>query len=141
MASVRSPIRFRGIALMELALILPLVLLLTFGVIEYGWAFTKSAELTNAARHGARVGIRPDATSGQVTADIAAFLGTAGLGDSGYSVTLSPPDVSALDPGETFTVNVSVPYAGISLTGFPLLPVPASLRASVAMAKEGPPPE
>jgi Flp pilus assembly protein TadG len=130
--------RQRGIALIELAIVLPLLMLITFGVMEYGWMFTTTAEVTNAARHGARLGVRPDADSAQVTADIDTFMDAAGLGDSGYEVTLTPAEVADLLPGETFTVLITVPYENVELTGFPL-PTPESLKAQVTMAKEGPP--
>jgi Flp pilus assembly protein TadG len=135
----RSRPRPAGIALIELAILLPLLLIITFGVIEFGWMFTKTAEITNAARHGARVGVRPGATSASVQADITTFMNAAGLGTSGYSVALSPADVAGLAPGQTFTVTVTVPYANVNLTGFPLIPTPANLQAKVTMAKEGPP--
>ncbi len=41
--------------------------------------------------------------------------------------------------GDPVTVEVSVPYDGqVELIGFFLIPVPASLEATVSMAKEGP---
>ena len=135
----RSRPRQRGIVLIELALVLPLLLLITFGVIEFGWIFTNTAELTNAARHGARLGVRPAATSAQVLADIDTFMTAAGLGGSGYEATLTPGEVAGLEPGQTFTVLVTVPYSNVELTGFPLIPTPTTLRAQVTMAKEGPP--
>jgi len=129
----------RGVALTELALVLPLLLLLTFGVLEYGWLFTKAAELGNAARHGARVGVRPGANSAQVKADIASFMQLAGLNSAQYQVLLTPSEVAGLAPGQTFTVRITVPYSQVELIGFPLVPTPANLRAQVVMAKEGPP--
>ncbi|QEM68883.1 pilus assembly protein [Geobacter sp. FeAm09] len=44
----------RGQALVELALLLPILLLLIFGVIEFGRAFYMKNTLTNAVRHAAR---------------------------------------------------------------------------------------
>lgn len=54
-----------GAALVEMALILPLFVLLLFGMIEAGWAFAQA----NDIRHGAREGARLAAT------DFAAFDG------------------------------------------------------------------
>ena len=129
----------KGLALIETAIVLPVLLLLSFGVLEYGWMFTKSGQITNAARHGARVGARADATSADVRASVASMMSRAGLGDSGYTVTISPPDVDALEPGAALAVRVQVaPYSTIGLTGFPLVPVPNSLGTEAVMAKEGP---
>ncbi|KAA0890553.1 pilus assembly protein [Oryzomonas rubra] len=44
----------KGQALVELALILPILLLLILGVIEFGRAFYMKNTLTNAVRHAAR---------------------------------------------------------------------------------------
>jgi hypothetical protein len=43
------------VALVESALVLPLVLLFTFGIIEYGLYFSTTATTTSATREGARI--------------------------------------------------------------------------------------
>lgn len=45
----------RGAALVEAAIVLPLVLLIIFGAIEYGVAFKDSGTISAAARAGARI--------------------------------------------------------------------------------------
>lgn len=47
----------RGASLVEFTLILPLLLLLVFGIIEFGLLMYNKAMLTNASREGARAGI------------------------------------------------------------------------------------
>jgi len=46
----------RGAALVELAVVLPLLLLIAFGVVEYGSAWNRKLQMETAARSGARVG-------------------------------------------------------------------------------------
>ena len=46
-----------GQSIVEFALVLPLLLLLTFGVIEFGFFVYNQQIITNAAREGARAGI------------------------------------------------------------------------------------
>ena len=123
---------------METALVLMLLVTLTFAAIEYGWLFTSAGYVTNAARQGARIGARPDATSADVQSAVNTLMNNVGMGSSGYSVTLSPSDVTSLTPGQALSVTVSVPYNNIEITGFPLLPLPANLRSQATMAKEGP---
>ena len=48
--------RSRGAVLVEAALLFPILILLTFGAIEYGLVFRDELRLTTAARSGARVG-------------------------------------------------------------------------------------
>ena len=47
----------RGAALVELAIVLPFLLLLLMGIIELGLLFYNQQVLTNASREGARAGI------------------------------------------------------------------------------------
>ena len=130
--------RGRGIEILELTIALPLMLLFIFGLIEYGWIFTKSGQITNASRQGVRIGVRPNATNADVTSAIDELMQRADLDGSGYAYELTPADVSQMSTGQTLTVSVSVPYDNIALTGFPLVPVPDQLKAEVTMSKEGP---
>ena len=141
--SIRSsptlrPRRERGIAIIEFALLAPLLLILLFGTIEYGWIFLNVQQLGQAARTGARLGVTQPATTAAVNAAVNNYLATTSLKDSGYTVTISPADVASLPTGTMITVTVSVPGDKVELTGFPL-PKPATLSSSTTMAKEGPP--
>lgn len=54
----------RGAALVEAAVIIPLVVLLTFGTIEYGFAFNEQGTVHNATRNAARAAsTQPDASA------------------------------------------------------------------------------
>ncbi len=127
----------RGAAIVEMALVLPLLIALTFGLIEYGWLFLKAEQMSDAARQGARVAILPTGTNALATAAIANQMQLDGLGASGYTVAFTPGDVSTPASGSTITVTVTVPYPNIELVGIPLVPVPPTLTATVSMAKEG----
>jgi Flp pilus assembly protein TadG len=47
----------RGVAMVEFAIILPLLILLLFGIIEFGLLLFNKQVITNASREGARYGI------------------------------------------------------------------------------------
>jgi Flp pilus assembly protein TadG len=47
----------RGQAVIELALTLPLLLVVVFGIIDFGFMFQRYETVTNAAREGARLGV------------------------------------------------------------------------------------
>ena len=49
--------RESGTALVELSMVLPLFLLLLFGVMDFGWYFAQQVEVRNAAREGARLAV------------------------------------------------------------------------------------
>ena len=48
----------RGVAAMEFALVAPILLLIVFATIEYGWYLTNWAVLTHAVSEGARAGVK-----------------------------------------------------------------------------------
>ena len=49
----------RGAELIEMVVVLPLLLLVMFGIVDFGFMFQRYVVLTNAAMEGARVGVLP----------------------------------------------------------------------------------
>ena len=127
----------RGTTLVEMALALLLLMLLTLGVIEYGWLFLKQQQLTNTARQAARIAATADATNTTVTSQITALMSSYGMGSTGYTTAFSPTDLSAAARGSSVSVQVQVTYSRLTITNFRLLPMPTTLTATVAMQKEG----
>jgi Flp pilus assembly protein TadG len=128
----------RALSLVEMALILPMLVLVTFAVIEYAWMFLNQHQVTNAAREAARLASLPNSTSSQVTSELSTLMSQYNLGSSGYTATLTPTDITTATRGQLVTVQISVPYNKIELTGFTLLPLPTNLNAKVSIEKEGP---
>jgi Flp pilus assembly protein TadG len=54
----------RGAALLEAAITIPMLLLISVGIFEFGRAWQTWQVLTNAAREGARLAVLPDPTVG-----------------------------------------------------------------------------
>lgn len=129
----------RGVSVVEMALVLPLLLVLTLGAIEYGWLFLKAEQVADAARSGARFAVTPPVTTvGQVSGSSSPAV--TALNKSGipiHSGTITVPTGVTPGSGNAVTVVVTVPYSDVKLTGFSLLPVPSQLSTSVTMAKEG----
>ncbi|NQT21403.1 MAG: pilus assembly protein [Planctomycetes bacterium] len=124
----------RGIATVEVALILPVLITLTFALMEYGWFFINAQRTTNAARQGARLAAMPDTTVAEVASFVDALMSEVG---GGYTVEIQPGSIEDIPPGDPVTVTITVPYQdNLELFGF--LPVPANISAAVTMAKEGP---
>lgn len=124
----------RGTTTVETAIILPLLVLLTFGAIKYSWLFFKAQQVMNVTRQATRMAVRPDATDAQVRAKIATLMGDAGI--SGYS---EPVISMAVGTGQNVTVTLSVPVANVDILKLPLLPVSVeNISASLTMSKEGP---
>lgn len=127
----------KGAVTVEAAILFPMLLLLALGIIEYGWAFLKAHEISNAARNGARVAARPYATNSEVQQAVGSMLTNAGI--ASYTLTLTPNDVSSAPRASLVRVGIVVNYDTLRLGDkAPLLPGPAQLSSSVSMAKEGP---
>jgi Flp pilus assembly protein TadG len=123
----------RGAAMVEMAIVLPLLLLLLLGIIEWGWIFFKVSQVNQAARHGVRVAIRPSATEPNVRAAVKTIMNGAGFPDGKYNVKIYKLDYPV---GSEVTVTVTVNYKDIMLIGFS--PTPKTLHGAATMAKEGP---
>lgn len=138
MANVKRKTNSAGTALVEAAIVFPILLTFTLGAMEYGWLFLKAQQTDNAARNASRKAVRPDATEAEIRSSVATLMAAAGLGSSGYTVQLAPSNVATVPVGEPLTVSITVPYKKCSLIGGSFLPLPTNLFASATMAKEGP---
>src|SRR4051794_16078956 len=96
----------RGISVVQVALVIPLLFAMTFAVIEYGWMFTKYGQLAHATREGARFGARDSATAAQVQATVNSYLNRAGINSNYATVVVTPSNLSTLAAGSPLTVTV-----------------------------------
>ncbi len=130
----------RGAAVVEFALVLPLLLMLLVGAIDWGWYFYLREVVTNAAREGARVGSVSTSGAAATAAEGAANAYLTNLGLTGGSATATTPDVSLPGGSIAHSVRVVVTYTAGSLTGFGLPGfeslVPSTINATVQMRGE-----
>jgi len=68
-----------GAALVETAFVLPIMLLVSVGIFEFGRAYQTWQVITNATREGARVAVLPDYTDDSVKARVRTYLKDGGL--------------------------------------------------------------
>ena len=116
-------------------MVAPLLLLMLVGIMEYGLIFLRAQQITHAARHGARVGARADATNGEIESAVAAWCGNPAVHMDPCVVHIDVDDVATLAVGELLTVTVTSTDIKVGVT---LVPTPDSFSATVTMAKEGP---
>ena len=62
-----------GAEVIEMAIVLPLLMVLVFGIVEFGFLFQRYVFLTNVAAEGARVAALPGYTEPDVKARVAAY--------------------------------------------------------------------
>ncbi len=101
--------RDRGAAAVEFALVLPLLLLIVFGIIDFGRALNAQITLTQAAREGARLAAlgQPDVVSQTQAA-------ATGLSPVGVSVTSCP---AGAGPAANAAVTASYTFSFITPVG------------------------
>lgn len=119
----------RGTALVELALTLPIFIMVTLGIVEFGRAMMVAQLITNAAREGARLGIIDGSTNAEVENSIQSFLAESAnlqAADLTIAITVTPytgnPDagneVGNALPRDLVSIYVSVPFDKVSyITG------------------------
>lgn len=127
--------RARAAAIVEFAVVLPLLLTILFGVIQYGWIFMVRQTLQSAAREGCRLAVLPTSVDPyvNVTDHIAAVMAPTGLGPADYIVTMT--HAVPLNPVES--VVISAKYSEVSLLSGFFNTSDYDLIGSCTMRKEG----
>lgn len=141
----------RGTALMEFAVVLPLLSLVAFGTVDLGRAYGRLNQVRNAAREGAMYAqTHPARLAGAActTPDSAQWFARNEAGSAGadFDVEISTPTgtfdsagpgcapfTAAAFSGETVTVTVSTPFTLLTplvraVTGDPVIRSKATVR-------------
>ncbi|CAG9165019.1 hypothetical protein LMG23992_00165 [Cupriavidus laharis] len=109
----------KGVAAVEFAIVLPILLMIVFGIVDFGIGLYNKAVLTNAAREGARAGIvlrSPKYTAADVNAVVQQYA-------ANYLITFGTTNTPVVDAtvgiggsfGQPLTVKVSWTYSGLWL--------------------------
>ncbi len=130
--------RRRGAALVEFAVVTPVLLAILFGIMEFGQLFRVRQTAQHAAREGCRMAVlqstaKPySASSSPVYQRISEIMTAGGVAFSGgmLSITEDTPG----DP--TVSVTITVPYSDVSVTGF-IGQVTENVSGTCSMRKEG----
>ena len=92
----------RGAELVEMALVLPVLLLVLVGIVEFGFMFQRFVVLTNAANEGARVAILPSYGAGDAEARAITFAVQGGV-PTGTVVAVMTPNIPLTEGGRCAT--------------------------------------
>ncbi len=119
----------RGAAAVEMAIVLPILILLVFGIIQFSIYFNRLQGLQAAAREGARVAALPQSTQANIQAKVTSSLSGVLPTTQSPVITVSPSsgnpcDLKAPDARVTVTVkantDLDIPLWGnqtVTLTG------------------------
>lgn len=96
----------KGQALVEFAIVLPILLMLVMGIIQFGMMLNSYLAIENASREGARAGI-----VGSTDAEIESLIiaSSPSLDPADLTVTLTPSEANR-SSGDTLTVTVTYNY-------------------------------
>jgi len=100
----------KGQAMVEFALVLPILLLILCGILDFGWLYFNQLTLNNAAREGARYAAIHYSSGGDWQADALAVMRSSAGSVEAPTVTV----VKNSEPDVTATAVADVPV----LTGF-----------------------
>lgn len=120
--------REKGASAVEFALILPVLMVILFGIIEFGFILYDKAIVTNASREGARrgivyskdingvtIGVPASDITDTTTSYCASYLVSLGTGSAAPSTTVTG---NCAVPGSSLTVTVTYPYSFLVLPNF-----------------------
>ena len=127
-----------GASAVEFALLLPVLMMILFGIIEFGMALYRQAILTNASREGARLGIVqsvPPITTAAVDARINTYLTSAGITPGSVTRNSPFPGVGGVT-GTLVTVTLTLPYTYVVLPGLTSITPSINLVATTVMRHE-----
>jgi Flp pilus assembly protein TadG len=116
----------RGAALVEAAMIMPLIMLISVGIFEFGRAYQTSQVLTNAAREGARLAVLEGRTDSDVRARVNKYVTDGGLTaliDGNIQVNRT---VALSATATASTVTITYPFQFMMLNPIVRMVTPAS---------------
>src|SRR5512136_2031326 len=110
-----------GASAVEFAIILPILVLLIFGIIELSVAFYDKAMITNASREGARAGIVfrvPPVTDDEITNIVNTYLGSNLMTFGGPTTANITVTRNGYNPGDELKVSVNYTYTFLLIPNF-----------------------
>jgi Flp pilus assembly protein TadG len=104
----------KGAAMVEFAIVMPLLLMLVFGMVEFSIMFYDQAVITNASREGARAGIVysfPNRISaGEITTTVGTYSSGRLITFGGSNQASTSVSGQCNNAGDAITVSVTYPY-------------------------------
>lgn len=119
----------RGVAMVEMALMLPAFLLLTFAIIELGWLMYVRQSMNYAAREAVRIMAVRGYTEAEAEDFAKDYLST--FANYPYTFTTSNPD-----NGSTVTMDIHIPVQTVSLMGGRLVSGSTVMTGSAKLVRE-----
>jgi Flp pilus assembly protein TadG len=129
--------RRAGAAIVEMAVVLPVILILLIGTLELARMFQVLQFMSNAAREGARSAATTESTNAQVSEVVVNYLNSQSVPTQNVVVSvqdLSSPGTDAANaaPLDQLQVNVSIPWTDVRLVALYLVASPTTTLTAQA---------
>lgn len=125
-----------GATLVEMAFVLPVLLLIVLGLFEFAFVFLVQHLLQDAAREGCRSAALPGSTNTEVQESVSTSLQAYGINGVTTRILVNnvQGDLSSATSGDQVGVQISIPVANISVipTGY----VQGDLSANYSRVRE-----
>jgi len=125
----RTPIRRRrerGAALLEAAVTIPLILMISVGIFEFGRAYQTQQVLTNAAREGARLAVINGSTDTDVVTRVRNYMTAGSLPNAGTATVTINRTVALTGNDTASRITINYPFQFMVLNPVVRLVTPAS---------------
>lgn len=99
--------KFRGAVIIEMAVCLPLMLMVVFGCLEVSSGIFRGQTLTSAAHEGALVGVKQNATAQDVIDRVNVVLEARGISEYTLNLETFGTPFEDLSPGDAFRIELS----------------------------------
>jgi Flp pilus assembly protein TadG len=119
----------RGNAILEAALVLPMLISLAFGTVEFSHFFYVKHCLQGAARQGVRAAIPANSTGNDITSAVSGAMTLYGLQNSGYICTTTSDSTNV-------TVAVQCTWGAVGIRPLGLIGADKLVKSAAVMRKE-----
>jgi Flp pilus assembly protein TadG len=131
----KTLLRRSGAAVVEFAVVAPVMILSTMGMMEVGRLVMVKQLVVNASREGARMASLPGVTADQVLAQVQKELTGSTIPKA--NVTVTPTGLASVRTGTPVTVSISVQAKDVSWVRNPVFSSSHTIAASTTMRREG----
>lgn len=124
----------RGTAVVEFAVIAPVLFAVVLGLVEFGRALMVQQTIISAAREATRIAVLPTTTRQDVVDRATTVLAASGI--TQFTITMNPDPPSSAAAGTAVTVTIKVSFNNVSWLPVPIYLSGKYLTASSVMRKE-----
>jgi len=118
----------KGAALLEAAITVPIILLISVGIFEFGRAYQTWQVLTNAAREGARMAVITGTTDAAITTRVRNYMQAGQLPNSGTATVTIQRGVALTGADTASSVQIDYPFQFMVLNPVVRLVAPTDTR-------------